>query len=416
MLSFSRVAASATTLAFFLSVSTSALAESTILSGMFDGAEPAIDALHNYGCAQEPLGYDQATFRVSSDGNYRLYNAFDHLDRHGAVAVHQRVYRGSFNPEAPEQNLKVWVGNDAYSFTAGETYVLVVQQLCENVEGAWAMAFMGPGNIISGNVAAVPNFTQGKFTASDPTKPWNPYSNEQTRYKQTGPIQVNRDGIYHFSGTHPYAQVELQIYSAPVNSADPWANLLASAMYGSETLELQAGRNYYFVTQWIGGDRDGEFLYVLAPPAPFRINPGLAGSWHNPDTPGQGFFLTAYEKINQVFLAWFTYDSQPPEGDEFAHRWMTAFGTFEGPSADLAIEWTAGGGFDAAVPAPEQNVDGNILLEFSDCSSGQITYSWGGDEFGSPTVSGVIPIQRLANDSVALCESLYAGPGMPGAL
>ena len=29
---------------------------------------------------------------------------------------------------------------------------------------------------------------------------------------------------------------------------------------------------------------------------------------------------------------------------------------------------------------------------------------------------GVIPIQRNANDAVALCESLYAGPGMPGPL
>jgi len=29
---------------------------------------------------------------------------------------------------------------------------------------------------------------------------------------------------------------------------------------------------------------------------------------------------------------------------------------------------------------------------------------------------GEMPIRRIADDSVALCESLYAGPGMPGPL
>ena len=31
-------------------------------------------------------------------------------------------------------------------------------------------------------------------------------------------------------------------------------------------------------------------------------------------------------------------------------------------------------------------------------------------------MSGVIPIRRDTDDTVALCESLYAGPGMPGPL
>jgi hypothetical protein len=157
-------------------------------------------------------------------------------------------------------------------------------------------------------------------------------------------------------------------------------------------------------------------LYVVAPPAPLRINAGLAGTWYNPDTPGQGFFLTVYEKLNQVFMGWFTFRSDPYPASEFGHRWMTAFGPFAGDSASLAIEWTTGGAFDSAQPIPEQHVDGNILLEFNDCSSGQITYGWGLDGSGAGAVSGVIPIRRHTDEAVAQCESLYAGPGMPGPL
>ena len=123
-----------------------------------------------------------------------------------------------------------------------------------------------------------------------------------------------------------------------------------------------------------------------------------------------------FEQLNQVFLGWFTYAIDPSTDDDFGHRWLTAFGKFEGPSAELAIEWTMGGAFTAAQPVPEQNVNGTIELEFNDCTSGQITYTWNGDESGAAASSGVIPIQRNANDSVALCESLYAGPGMPGPL
>jgi hypothetical protein len=117
-----------------------------------------------------------------------------------------------------------------------------------------------------------------------------------------------------------------------------------------------------------------------------------------------------------VFLGWFTYAHDPPAVDEFGHRWMTALGPFSGTSAELSIDWTAGGAFDAAQPMPRWYQDGTIELGFTDCRSGQIHYSWGGDDIAHPVVSGVIPIERIVDDSVALCESLYAGPGMPGPL
>lgn len=418
MFTLSRVAAPAVALAVCLFGSAPAWAESTVLTGMFDGSEPVMGPISDYGCTPGQYGYRQSTFHVSSGGSYIFSNLFEALHYHGGMPVDYRVYKDSFNPADPRQNVMTfWGPSYSLSLTTGINYVLVVQQ-CNNAEGAWAAGFVGPGSVLSDSTAAVPQFTKGKFTPSDSTKPVSIYGEENGPYKQSGPVRVSRDGTYSFADTffEGGAQVSLQVYTAPVNPAEPWANLVAGATRGMPLIELHAGQDYYFVTQWIYGVKYGEFQYALAPPAPLRINPGLSGTWYNPDTPGQGFFLTVYEKLNQVFMAWFTYAQDPPAGDDFSHRWMTAFGPFEGPSADLAMEWTAGGAFNAAQPAPEQHVNGSIQLDFSDCATGQITYNWNGDEPGSPPTSGVIPIRRHTDDTVALCESLYAGPGMPGPL
>ncbi|HMB58519.1 MAG TPA: hypothetical protein VKN35_01275 [Xanthomonadales bacterium] len=416
MFTFLRVALRALALVVCLLVSAPAWTESTILSGMFDGAEPAIDQLSSYDCARGPLGYRKSTFQVSNTGFYKVYDAFDHIHRHGALAVYHQVYEHSFNPLAPGHNLKKWTLSDSYKLTTGVTYVLVVQHQCESAEGAWAIAIIGPGSVSSSSAVEAPAFTKGKFTSNDPTMISDISGGEKTRYKQYGPIQVSRDGAYYFSDTYVETQVSLQVYTAPVDPAHPAVNRVAWAAYGAPLIDLKAGHNYYFVTQWIQGTKDGEFFYVLAPPAPFRINPGLSGSWYNPATPGQGFFLTVYEKLNQVFLAWFTFASGSQANDESGQRWMTALGSFADKSAELDVEWTSGGQFNAAEPVPEQEKGGFIRLDFTDCNSGQVIYDLDSYSPDMSTISGVIPIQRLAGDAVALCESLYAGPGMPGPL
>ena len=416
MITLSRVAAPALALAVCLFGSAPASAESTVLSGMFDGSEPIMAALWSNYCSSSSSGYRQTDFTVSTNGNYSLQDAFDGLAYVGALNARTQVYEGSFDPAVPSQHAKYTSGDGYYSFKQGITYTLVVQDKCGNREGAWAVVLSGQGSVHSSNVVAVPNFTKGKFSSADPIMSFT-WSMEgiPTRYKQSGPIRVSRTGTYYFGAIHLEGGggMEVQIYTAPVNPSDQNANLVAQVPGG---VPLQAGQDYYFVTHAYQEEEDGEYLYVLAPPTPLRINPGLSGTWYYPDTPGQGFFLTVYEKLNQVFLAWFTFTDNPAPDDEFGHRWMTAFGPFEGHSADLLIESTVGGAFNAAQPVPKQDVVGNMLLEFADCSSGQITYSWDGDESGSPPMSGVIPIRRHTDDSVALCESLYAGPGMPGPL
>jgi len=51
---------------------------------------------------------------------------------------------------------------------------------------------------------------------------------------------------------------------------------------------------------------------------PFEMNPGLNDAWFNPDTDGQGFFVTVFPDLGFVLLAWFTYDTELPPQDATA--------------------------------------------------------------------------------------------------
>jgi peptidyl-prolyl cis-trans isomerase A (cyclophilin A) len=141
----------------------------------------------------------------------------------------------------------------------------------------------------------------------------------------------------------------------------------------------------------------------------FLINPGLNDAWYYKDTDGQGFLIVVYPQIEQVFLAWFTYDTVRPDESvtamlgEPGHRWLTAQGPYAGNKAVLDIVVSEGGIFDAGTPAPTRRPDGTINLEFSDCAAGTITY-----DIPSVDRQGVIPIERITPDNVALCEALGA--------
>lgn len=139
----------------------------------------------------------------------------------------------------------------------------------------------------------------------------------------------------------------------------------------------------------------------------FVINAGLNDAWFDPTTPGQGFFITVFPNIEMMFLAWFTYDTERPAGNveanlgEPGHRWLTAFGPYSDNIAELEVELTRGGVFDSANPAPDQEADGTIRVDFAGCNQGTVTY-----DIHSAAVSGVIPIERIAVDNVPACEVL----------
>jgi beta-glucanase (GH16 family) len=155
-------------------------------------------------------------------------------------------------------------------------------------------------------------------------------------------------------------------------------------------------------------------VYQASDGPEFSINAGLNDAWFNPVTPGQGFLLTVFPDRKELFLAWFTYDTErPPEEvaanlGEPGHRWLTAQGPFDGNRADLTIFSTQGGVFDSAEPATETDPGGigSMTVEFADCHEGLISY-----EIPSLAIAGEIPVQRITNDNVASCEALSNGSG-----
>lgn len=391
-------------------------ATNSVLSGIFDGSETRIDPLPGTCLGAPSLGYRSVSdVQVSASGSYSVVDAFNNL----GVDVTALLYSGSFNPNAPQTNLLTPGGIDEWAeigLSSGTNYVLVVQHWCFNREGAWAVTFSGPGSVNSANAVTVPALTQGSFSGADPTA-----ATEcgDSQYRQTGPVQVARSGAYYYADISLYHAVDvcLQVYTAPFNPANPNANRVGFDMDDLGVVELLAGEDYYFVAQPFGEADLGEYFFVFAPPAPFRITHAVAGGWFEPATAGQGFLMDVFDNANSLFLAWFTYDLERPDAGASAligdpgHRWLTAQGPFSGDTAELDISWTSGMIFDSGTPPFSQTQDGSMTVEFFDCYSGLVTY-----DLGTAGVQGQVPIQRLANDAVELCQALYEGPGQPGPL
>jgi len=405
-------------------------AGTSVLTGMFDGSESTLARSADANCETSDAPFRIVNFAVSQAGTYRFHDSFFRLYERGLPHVVPEAYNAGYDPAGPGNlpPLSAWDevrGMKIAHFEANETYVLVVSQTCSGLanhwpEGAWAVSFTGPGSVLSESLAQVPKFTSGRLDDSGPRM--NKICGDlvgHARYRKSGPVRVSLSGTYYFSSSPgDFSSVCLGVYTADLDPARPDANRM-TLLDVAGSVDLVAGQDYYFVVQRVNGDDAGEFHYVLAPPAPFRINAGLADSWYDPATPGQGFFLDVMESHNEIFLGWFTYATDPVVGDSANHRWLTAFGPFAGRHAALKLEWTKRNlveDGDSGVPAHEQYIDGAVDLEFFDCSTGQVNYAWGSDKRGRPLVAGVIPIQRMTDDSAGWCEELYRGPGMPGRL
>ncbi|MGD2128427.1 MAG: hypothetical protein PVJ17_03945, partial [Lysobacterales bacterium] len=394
-----------------------AMANNTVLSGVFHGSEPGLAALPGACYGATSLQYQViSNVQVGATGTYVVADVWNV----NAGDISALIYNGAFNPNNPQANLLTTNGidiADAVDLTAGNNYTLVVQHWCQNGVGAWAVAFSGPGNVTSGKAVTVPDFTEGGFTNGDPTAATDC---GESQYQVSGPIQVSRDGRYYYSDLSINYEVDmcLQVYSAPFNANSPNANRVGDPMDDWGFVDLVAGQDYYFVAQPLGGPDTGEFFYVLAPPASFSITHAMAGAWYYPVTEGQGLFVDISDQLNTMFLAWFTYDLERPDpavtamiGDP-GHRWLTAQGPFAGDTANLDIYWTSGGIFDSGEPQPPPpDQDGTMTVQFNDCSSGTVTY-----DLGTAGVSGQFPIQRIFTDTENLCQSALVVPGQPGPL
>ena len=70
----------------------------------------------------------------------------------------------------------------------------------------------------------------------------------------------------------------------------------------------------------------------------------------------------------------------------------------------MNIEMTSGGLFDTGSDIQRTDPpgsDGTMLLTFTSCNSGMVEY-----DIPSINLQGKVPIERVANDNIALCEAL----------
>ena len=73
------------------------------------------------------------------------------------------------------------------------------------------------------------------------------------------------------------------------------------------------------------------------------------------------------------------------------------------------IHVAEGGVFDSAQPQPVLREGGEILLEFITCNAGTVAY-----DIPSIGRQGLVPIERIALDNVALCYALERAGVAPG--
>jgi hypothetical protein len=134
------------------------------------------------------------------------------------------------------------------------------------------------------------------------------------------------------------------------------------------------------------------------------INAGMAGSWANPEIPGQGIFTDIDPSSRTVFMAWFTYGDTPVDAESVigapSNRWYVAVGEYsEGSnSVELALSETDGGIFDNPAPVTEEDI-GQINLSFLSCSEVEMEFDF---DNGGP--QGQIELTRLTSSEV--CETL----------
>ncbi len=162
----------------------------------------------------------------------------------------------------------------------------------------------------------------------------------------------------------------------------------------------------------VGKIKNGDHILSSSGPIPeveapllVDLNPGLNDAWYYPETDGQGFFITVFPDLRKVVASWFTYDTvRPAEGvtanlGEPGHRWFNASGRYEGNQAIMTNKIASGGIFDTPTEIDRVR-DGTMTITFENCNSGTV-------EYNIPSIgqSGIVPIQRIAADNVALCES-----------
>jgi len=175
-------------------------------------------------------------------------------------------------------------------------------------------------------------------------------------------------------------------YSNGTGEPNTFFELIGSAINGAF---LDGGPNA-LVANRLNAQINGRYVFpardgtVIAP----NLFNEADGQWVNaaPEFAGAGEGLTFdfLESVNVLFIAWFTYPTNPippTQGDlldvgEEGQRWLTAQLDVANNIASGPVFSTTGGAFDAPATGVERSVQvGEMTVELNACDSGTATYS-----------------------------------------
>lgn len=159
----------------------------------------------------------------------------------------------------------------------------------------------------------------------------------------------------------------------------------ASWVY-SETFDRVGEHRYYCEPHGgPGGLGMSGVIRVQGSTPTFAINYGISGTWYNPATSGQGFFVEVVPSLNLLVFSWFTWSNTTPG----VHDWLTGVGPISGDQAAIDLQRSNGGRFNDPTTVTTGSV-GSATVKFTDCNTGTVTF-----QRSDNATSGTIPIQRL---------------------
>ena len=137
----------------------------------------------------------------------------------------------------------------------------------------------------------------------------------------------------------------------------------------------------------------------------FSINPGISGSWYDPDHDGEGWFVQVLDDKRAV-VYWFTY-SPPGVGGDQAQAWVGGVGEIIGssivvPSAGTVITKGPPFGQDFDPDRVERYPWGKMVLSFSNCNEGVMYYQSDDLDYGS----GSLDLARVTQIESLDCAAI----------
>ncbi len=266
----------------------------------------------------------------------------------------------------------------------------------EELNGPAGVAIDSQGRVYAGN------FNDGKILRMDSSGAQTLLARPDA---QVGYIAISGDTLYatRFDGNSVVAvnlagEVTDLAGTGVAGSQD--GDAASATFQGTNGITVAPGGLTVYVSEFMAGG--GVRAIALEPALGFQINQGISGGWFYPPTSGSGLLLDVDPVSQFLFAAWFTYASDA-EGADGSSRWFTASGNYQDNVAETTISQSSGGRFDDETAVNTVPV-GSMRLEFNDCKTATVSYSF------DAGASGEFPINRLIPGTELLCEALVPDP------